>query len=386
MSEASGGLLLRGGRVLAGGAWRDPCDVHVAGGVAAAIGEGLRAAGAAVLEAGGLELVPGFVDLHVHGAGGAMFEDGRREAVRQVRSTLAAHGTTALLATLAALPAGELLRAVGAIADDADADSGARLLGIHLEGPFLNPRRAGAQRPDWMRAPSLDEVDRLQARAGGRIRLVTVAPELPGALPFIAALRQRGIAVALGHSEAGAEVVDAAIAAGATQVTHLFNAMPSLHHRGVGLAGVALSDDRLAVELIADGVHVDRRALAIATRAKRPGAWLLVSDGVAAVGLAPGRLRLFGADCILGDAVRLAGDGRLAGSRLTLAAAVRNLRAWLPSLPPAAVIDAATRHPAAAIGCGGVCGDVAVGRTADLVALAADGAVRWVLIGGRLIT
>jgi N-acetylglucosamine-6-phosphate deacetylase len=380
----AGELLLCGGRALVGDEWREPCDVRVADGRIAALGADLPTDGASVIDAAGLEVVPGLVDLHVHGAGGAMFEDGRTDAVHHIRAALAANGTTAILATLAALAPADLERAVAAIATGGDG-GGARVLGIHLEGPFLNPRRAGAQRSAWMRAPDIDEVDRLQACCGGLIRHVTVAPELPGALPFIAALRQRSITASLGHSEASAEVVEAAIEAGATHVTHLFNAMAPLHHRAVGLAGVALSDDRLAVELIADGVHVDRRALALAVRAKPPAGWLLVSDGVAAVGCPPGPIRLFGADCVIDDAVRLAGDGRLAGSCLTLAAAVRNLRAWLPALPPAAVFDAASRHPAASIGRGAECGALAVGRAADLVVLGPIGEVRAVVLAGQLI-
>ena len=381
MTDA-GALLLRGGRALVGDDWREPYDVRIAGGRIAALGAGLPRDGAQVFEAAGLEIVPGFVDLHVHGAGGALFEDGRPDHVRHIRASLAVDGTTAILATLAALAPDDLERAVVAIAAGGDLP-GARLLGIHLEGPFLNPRRAGAQPAEWMRPPDIDEVDRLQARCGGLVRHLTVAPELEGALPFIAALRQRGITVSLGHSEASAGQVEAAIAAGATHVTHLFNAMGPLHHRAVGLAGVGLSDDRLSVELIADGVHVDRRALALAVRAKPSGGWLLVSDGVAA-GCPPGPIRLFGADCAIGDAVRIAGDGRLAGSCLTLTAAVRNLRAWLPGLAPAAVLDAASRHPAASIGCGDQCGMLAVGRAADLLLLDPSGGLRAVLVDGGL--
>ena len=375
-------LLLRGGRALVGDDWRQPCDVRVAGGRVAAIGADLPHDGAQVFHAAGLEIVPGFVDLHVHGAGGAMFEDGRPDHVRHIRAAVAVDGTTAILATLAALAPDDLERAVAAIAAGNDI-WGARLLGIHLEGPFLNPRRAGAQQAEWMRPPDVDEVDRLQVRCGGLIRHVTVAPELDGALPFIAALRQRGITVSLGHSEASADEVEAAIAAGATHVTHLFNAMAPFHHRAVGLAGVALSDDRLAVEVIADGVHVDRRALGLAMRAKPSGGWLLVSDGVAA-GCRPGPVHLFGADCVIGDAVRIASDGRLAGSCLSLTAAVRNLRAWFPAVEPAAVLDAASRHPAASIGRVDDCGVLAVGRAADLAVLDPAGGLRAVVVEGEL--
>ncbi|HSQ01340.1 MAG TPA: N-acetylglucosamine-6-phosphate deacetylase, partial [Candidatus Dormibacteraeota bacterium] len=301
-------------------------------------------------------------------------------------ATLAAHGTTALLATIAALPAEPLRRAVATVAAAMGEANGARLLGIHLEGPFLNPRRGGAQRTAWMRAPSIDELDRLQEAAAGTIRLLTLAPELPGALELIRHARRRGITVALGHSEASADEVAAAITAGATHVTHCFNAMAPLHHREVGLLGMALIDDRLRIELIADGVHVERRALALAVRSKPAGSWILVSDGVAAVGQPPGPLRLFGAECVASDAVRQADGGRLAGSCLTLAEAVRNLRRWLANVADATILEAASRHPAAAIGCDDRCGRLIVGRPADLVVLDREWRLARVLVAGQALS
>lgn len=372
--SAAAPLLLRGGRVFARSGWREDCDVCVADGRIVALGAGLDAGGTAVLEVPGGVVAPGFVDLHVHGAGGAMFEAGDRDGVRRIRTTLAARGTTALLATVAALPPEPLRRAVAGIAAAIAEPVGARLLGIHLEGPFLNPRRSGAQRPDWMRPPSIDELEALQVAAGGHIRLLTVAPELPGALALIRHARRRGIVVSLGHSEASAAQVTAAIAAGATQVAHCFNAMAPLHHREVGLAGVALLDERLRVELIADGAHVEPRALALALRSKPAGGWLLVSDGVAAVGRPPGPIELFGTACVVGDAVRQVDGGRLAGSCITMADAVRNLRAWFPEVPAATVLQAASAVPAAAVECADRCGSIAVGQPADLVLL--DGALR----------
>ena len=377
-------LVVRGGRVLAADGWRRDCDVHIADGLVA--GLGAHAPGDAVIDAHDALVAPGFLDLHVHGAGGAMFEDGDRDGVRRIRATLAAHGTTTLLATIAALPPEPLARAVATATAAMIEPGGARLLGIHLEGPFLNPRRGGAQRTEWMRDPSIAELDRLQAIAGGAIRLLTLAPELPGALEVIRHARGQGITVALGHSEASAAQVEAAIAAGATHVTHCFNAMAPLHHREVGLVGVALTDDRLRIELIADGVHVDRRAIALAVRSKPRGGWVLVSDGVAGVGQPAGPLTLFGASCIAGDAVRQADTGRLAGSCLTLAAAARNLRAWLPALADEVILDAAAVDAAAAVGCADRYGRIGVGRPADLVVLDGDWRLRAVVVGGEVVS
>jgi N-acetylglucosamine-6-phosphate deacetylase len=377
MSTGPATLLLRGGDVLTAAGWRAGCDLRIASGIIVGLGAAAGGDAARVIDARGWMVSAGFVDLHVHGAGGAMFEDGDAAGVRRIRSTLAAHGTTAILATLAALPPAALRRAVATIATAMREDVGAALLGIHLEGPFLNPRRAGAQRPDWMRPPSIAELDALQDAAGGHIRLLTIAPELPEALPLIRHARASGIAVALGHSEADAAQVEAAIDAGATHVTHCFNAMAPLHHRAVGLLGVALTDDRLRIELIGDGAHVDRRAMALAIRSKRRGDWMLASDGVAAVGEPPGPMRLFGSECVVDTAVRRASDGRLAGSSLTLAQAVRNLRAWFPDLAAESILDAASAVPAAAIGCRDHGGRIAVGRRADLVLLDAH----WQRVG-----
>jgi N-acetylglucosamine-6-phosphate deacetylase len=236
-----------------------------------------------------------------------------------------------------------------------------------------------------MRAPSLDEVEALQRASGGMIRLITLAPELPGALALIAALREQGIAVAIGHSEASEEQMLAAVAAGATHVTHLFNAAAPLHHRAPGLVGTALTDDRLSVELIADGVHLHRRALDVALRCKPPGCLVLVSDGVAAVGLPDGELELFGVPCVANDAVRVRATGRLAGSRLTLDRAVRNLRDWFPAAPLERWLGAASAAPAAVVGLNDRLGAVATGYEADLVVLSAQLEVTASVVRGDIV-
>lgn len=375
--------LLRGGAVLAADGWRAPCDVRLAEARIAAVGPDLDADGAEVIEAVGLRVVPGFVDLHVHGAGGAMFEDGTPEAAAHIAATLAPLGTTALLATVGALEPEPLRRAVAAARAAMDATRGARILGIHLEGPFLNPACAGAQAPGAMRAPDLAELDELQRCARGAIRLVTLAPELPGALALIAALRRRGVRVALGHSQASAAQVEAAVAAGASHVTHLFNAMGGLHHRAPGLPGVALTEDALTVELIADGAHLDPRLVDLVWRCKPAARLVLVSDGVAAVGGPRGAQTLFGAACVVTDAVRRAADGRLAGSCLTLADAVRHVARWCPRLPLAAVLGAASSWAAASLDLADRAGTLAPGAPADLVLLDAELRVHTVFSRGE---
>lgn len=362
-------LLLRNGKVLLPEGWQSATDVRVEDGVIERIGRGLPSFGAEVFDATGRLVAPGFIDLHIHGAAGAMCEAAEPESIQRISATLARFGVTGFLATVATLPAERLRAAVRAIATVAGSEPGARILGIHLEGPYLSARRSGAQAVPWMRPPSIEEFDALQDLSGGRIRLVTVAPELDGALPFIAAVRERGATVAIGHSNATAEEMLLGIAAGATHVTHLFNAMRELHHREPGVVGVALSEDRVSVELICDGHHLAPRVIDLALRCKPRGAAVLVSDAVGALGMPDGDYEMFGVTCTIADgAVRLRDGGTLAGSCLSLDRAVRNVQHWLPRLPLEDVLLAASSAPAAVIG-ETQTGAIAEGRSADLVVL-----------------
>ncbi|MDX2165415.1 MAG: amidohydrolase family protein, partial [Deltaproteobacteria bacterium] len=198
--------------------------------------------------------------------------------------------------------------------------------------------------------------------------------------------RRRGVDVGRGHSPASADQVAAALAAGAPHVTHVFNAMGGLHHRAPGLPGVALTADELAVELIADGVHVDRRVVDLAWRCKPRERLVLVSDGVAAVGEADGPRTLFGAACLVTDAVRRADTGQLAGSRIALADAVRNVARWCPRLPSADIVRAASSWPAASVGLDERAGTLAVGAPADLVLLDRELGLRAVVCRGEGLT
>lgn len=342
--------------------------------------------GAAVVDGRGGVLAPGFVDAHVHGAAGASFESGRAEEVARISRALARHGTTTILATLAALPPEPLAAAVRAIARAAPQADGARIAGIHLEGPFLNPRCCGAQDASSMRPPSVEEIDRLQDLAEGRVRLVTVAPELPGALRFVEEMRRREIRVALGHSDADESLARAAVDAGATHVVHLYNAMSPFHHRRPGLLGAALCDDRLSVELVCDGHHVAPGAVDVVLRCKPKHRTLLVSDAVAALDLPDGDVDLFGAACEIRDgAVRRRDGGALAGSCLTLDRAIRNLRGWFPELSAARALEMATLDPARSIGEEHASGAIRLGRGADLVLLDRQWNVTAVWHGGELL-
>ncbi len=375
------GLLLRGGEVLTPQGLRPGIDVRIDDGVITRVGPALSDAGAEVVDAGDLIVAPGFIDVHVHGAGGAMCEQADPAGVDTISTTLARFGTTGFLATLATLPEEALREAVRVVAGAVGNEPGARILGIHLEGPYLNPQRAGAQAIPWMRAPSIEEFDALQDLSGGLIRLVTIAPELDGALPFIREVRARGVAVAAGHSNATAAEMELAMQAGVTHVTHLFNAMREVHHREPGIAGVALTDDRLSVELICDGHHLSSQAVDIALRCKPPGKAVLITDAVAALGLPDGEYEMFGVCCVVaGGAVRLKGGGPLAGSCLTLDCAVRNVHRWRPDIPLADVLNAASLAAARVVGADR--GRIEPGKDADVVLLSRDLEVVRTLRGG----
>jgi len=275
---------------------------------------------AAARASGSALLLPGFIDLHVHGGGGHDTMSGG-DAAAQLARVHARHGTTALLATTMTAPRDEIETALRALAPIVATrpPGAARLLGVHLEGPYINPGRLGAQ-PDFATTATLAEVLALQALAP--IRLITIAPELPGHLALIVALRKHGFVVQIGHSAGSYEDGAAALAAGATGFTHLFNAMTGLHHREPGMAGAALALAQRA-EIIPDLLHVHPGAIRVALRAI-PGLYC-VTDSTAAAGMPDGSYRLGRhtvTKCLGG--VRLA-DGTLAGSTLTMDQALRNL-------------------------------------------------------------
>jgi len=377
-------LLIRGGRVLQRHGWSPATDVRIEEGLIDRIDKDLAAPGGRVIDARDCIVVPGFVDLHLHGAFGFLCESGQPEALVEISRRLPEVGVTSFLPTIAALPRQRLQRVVEAIAMTAGAEPGARILGIHLEGPFLNRHCAGAQNRRWMRPPDLTELDELLARGNGLVRMVTLAPELPGALPLIAALSERGVTVALGHSEATEEETLLAVDAGATHVTHLFNAMRPFHHREPGLVGVALSESSLTVELIADGHHVHPRAIDLAWRSRNGNGIVLVSDAVA-LGAPEGEYEFLGKRYrIQAGAVRLAGNGRLAGSCLALDAAIRNLVRWLPRVAHERIFWAASTEPCKAIGADEL-GTIEPGKIADLVVLDEAYTVQYTIVGGKVV-
>ncbi|PPH23002.1 N-acetylglucosamine-6-phosphate deacetylase [Rathayibacter sp. AY1C4] len=336
-----------------------------------------QAEGAQLHDARGLTAVPGFLDLHVHGGGGHGF-DGGAEAIRAGLALHRSRGTTRSLVSLVSAPLEQLESSLDAVSALAATDP--LVLGAHLEGPFLAPSRRGAHDPAALVHPSSGAVGRLLDAARGRLAQITLAPELPGALAAVERLAGAGTVVAVGHTEADADQARAAFDRGARLVTHAFNAMPGIGHRSPGPIPVALGDERVALELILDGRHVDVEVVRLAFAAA-PGRIALVTDAMAAAGAGDGAHRLGPLDVeVLGGVARLAGTAVLAGSTLTQEEALR--RAVGPGrLGLQASVAALTAVPARVLGRRDL-GLLAPGYRADVVLLDASLRVQRVWADG----
>jgi N-acetylglucosamine-6-phosphate deacetylase len=334
-------------------------------------------------------LAPGFVDLHINGGAGADFLEASETGDLAALRLHLAHGTTALLPTLITARHQEIvdaLRVLAALRQSGPPEGGPvpEILGVHLEGPYLSRVKRGAHPPEPMRRPSLDEVAAYREASGGSLRMITVAPEVEGMIPFIQAIVADGIVAAIGHSDANYETTCAAIAAGATFAVHVFNALRSFHHREPGAAGAILDAPGVVAEVIADGYHVHPAGLRIAHRVKGTSGMVLATDAVSLAGLPEGSAThgRLGAERIQirhGHAVTM--DGTLAGSTLTLDRAVKNM-VELAGVTRREAIQMATLNPARVLGAEKRKGRLAPGCDADLVVLSPDLTVREVFVAG----
>lgn len=317
--------------------------------------------------AGGI-LVPGFIDLHAHGAGGASYDDGTA-AIRRGLATHRAHGTTRSLISLVAAPLPVLVTALAGIAELTASDP--LVLGAHLEGPFLAPGRRGAHKPEYLAEPDADAVAALLDAADGCLRQITLAPELPGAFEAYETLIAAGVVIAVGHTEADDRLTRAAIERGARLLTHAFNAMPGIHHRSPGPVIAAFGDPRVVLEIILDGEHVHPDVVRLAFDAV-PGRIALVTDAMAAAGAAAGDYLLGELAVTVRDGLAvLAGTDTIAGSTLTQDAALR-IAVERVGLPLSTAVEALTATPARVLGREGDLGRLAVGYRADAVLLRPD--------------
>jgi N-acetylglucosamine-6-phosphate deacetylase len=355
-------MLLAGARIVRRTGVVEDGWLELDGGRIAAAGAG-RPARAPDRDLAGGWVLPGFVDVHVHGGGGASFDSGDLEEARRALRFHRRHGTTTTLASLMSAGLEELERSLSSLAGLVESGE---LAGLHLEGPFLNPARCGAHDPGLLRAPAGDELARLLAAGRGSVRMVTLAPELDGGLDAVRAVVDHGAAV--GHTDAGYEQTRAAVDAGASVATHLFNAMRRLHHRDPGPVPALLGDERVTLELISDGVHLHPGLVHAVLALAGPARVALVTDAIAAAGAGDGDHELGGRSVRVEDGVaRLAGGDTLAGSTLTMDAALRT--AVGAGVPIADAARSLSETPARLLGLHDRVGALESGMDANLVVL-----------------
>jgi N-acetylglucosamine-6-phosphate deacetylase len=340
-----------------------------------------------IIDAGGSWVLPGFIDIHVHGGGGSDFMDADRGAFDTITRFHSSNGTTTMLATSVTAPKEGIERLLAALSEyQKEGMPYAQLLGAHLEGPFISPAFPGAQNPRYIVAPQLDWVKEWAERFPGVMRLITFAPESEGALEFAALLRDYGIVASAGHTNAPYDVVEGAVEHGLCHAVHTFNAMKGLHHREPGTAGAVLTDDRISAEIIADGHHVHPACIKMLTRTKPDDRLLLVTDAMSAAGLGNGTYDLGGLEVRVKDGVATLTDGHtLAGSTLTMIDAFRFMVRKI-GLDVARVSRLASLNPAKRLGIDGVTGSLRAGKQADLLLVHPDLKVERVWVKGKEIT
>ncbi|HKN76280.1 MAG TPA: N-acetylglucosamine-6-phosphate deacetylase [Candidatus Acidoferrum sp.] len=367
--------LLHAGRVLTPTAEITDAGILIREGVIEELGlrEGMRLPdGAQEITATDKTAIPGFVDVHIHGAGGRDVMEGSAEALTGVTKIVARHGTTSFVATTVTASPDDTIRSVEGIAHyisrqhETD-DTRAEVLGIHFEGPFLSPARRGVHPPEWLQLPSAEMLEKLLHAAAGNAQILTIAPELLGAMPCIDAARNAGMVVAMGHTDATYEQARAAIAHGVRHAVHVYNAMRPFSHRDSGVIGAVLTSPEVTAELIADRVHVEETAMKVLLQAKGPERMILVSDGISATGMPDGKYILGKLEVTVSGGICRNSEGKLAGSTLTLDRALRNIIGL--GVPLADAVRMLTLNPASLLGIEFKKGALRVGADADIVLL-----------------
>jgi N-acetylglucosamine-6-phosphate deacetylase len=341
---------------------------------------------ASLVDFGDAVLAPGFFDIHIHGGAGVDLMRATLADLPTLGKFLAAHGVTGYFPTTVAAPLDSTCAALSRLADAIEAaaangDSAqARPLGIHLEGPFLSHKRRGVHPPENLVAPTIEIFDRLWQAARGHVRMMTIAPEIPGAIEVIAEAARRKVCVSMGHSDAQMNIAQEGVKAGARHATHTFNAMRPLDHRDPGIIGEVLSDDRLTADIIVDGIHVAPPVVKLFLQAKGSERAVLITDAISATGMPDGHYQLGPIEVDVKDGKCTSG-GNLAGSVLTMDRAVRNVTQFSNwSLRDA--VRAATLNPARAVGLAGSRGILACGADADFTVLTPTGEVLKTIVRG----
>ncbi len=375
-------LLVRSG-VLALPAGLARADLLCEGPRIVAIGRDLDAPGASVVDIEGLTAGPGLIDIHTHGGGGHSFFTADPGRVEAYSAWAPRNGVTSFLVSTLGTDAGETVTMLGALAPAARSTAGAEMLGFHLEGPFINPARHGAFPTAMLRPPSVAEWERYQEAAGGAVRQVTLAPELPGALDVVRAVTRSGAVAAMGHTDATLEEAGAGFAAGVRHVTHLYNAMRPIHQREGGPVVAAFMDGHVTCELICDGAHVSPALLRLAYTVLGPGRVAVVTDNLHLAGLAATGGRFAGEDITVSGAKAAKADGTIVGSVATMDQHFRNTMEFL-RIDLTTAFQLCAANPARVIGVEARKGRLEPGFDADLVVLDGDQRVRMTICRGRV--
>lgn len=345
-----------------------------------------------IIDCTGLSVFPGFIDVHIHGAAGVDTMDAAPEDLKRVSQFLATKGVTGWLPTLVPGSTADYARSLSAIADaiteqaqERGVGSGARILGVHYEGPFVNSAQCGALRSQFFRsyadANDVADLPRLDGEAGKH--MITVAPEIEGGVELVRELNRRSWIVSLGHTRADSEVLDKAFAAGARHMTHFMNAMAPLHHRAPGPVAWGLLRDEVTCDVIADGIHLDFQMLQLLVKLKGADRLMLISDAIAAAGKGDGDYRIWDETISVKDGRTRNASGSIAGSVITMLDAVRVMSSV--SVSEVDLARMAATNPARLLGIDDDCGSIEEGKRADLVALDAQGNVVLTTIGGTIV-
>jgi N-acetylglucosamine-6-phosphate deacetylase len=375
-------ILVRGGTVVLPGGMA-AVDILAEGGRIAAVGASLTPDGAPVVDATGLTVGPGFIDVHVHGGGGHNFFRADSSEVEAYSAWAPRNGVTAFLVSTVGRNADETDRIFAALASAIGRPEGAEALGFHLEGPFINPKRMGAFQLSMLRLPDAAEFRRHQEAARGAIRQVTLAPELPGALELAEVVARSGAVPAMGHTDATVAEARAGFARGVGHVTHLFNAMRPIHQREGGPGVAALLEDRVSCELICDGAHVSTDVLRMAYRLLGPSRTVVVTDNLHLAGTERSAGQFGGQSIAVEGAKAVRADGTIVGSIATMDAHFRNAVAFL-GIDVATAFRLCSANPARIAGAERRKGSIEVGKDADLVLLGPALQVRTTICRGEV--
>lgn len=331
-------------------------------------------------------VVPGFIDEHIHGAGGADAMDGTVESLQTISEFLAREGTTGFLATTMTQSPENITNALKAVKKVREKGEykGAEVLGVHLEGPFISPKHVGAQPLEYVATPDAELFDKYNEASGNSIKIVTLAPEVEGGLALVKHLSNIGVVASVGHTGGKYADVVNAVAAGATNVTHTYNAQTGLHHREAGVVGAAMLLDELNCEMICDTIHVSVPAIKLVIKNKPHDKYTLITDAMRAKGMPDGKSELGGQDVFVNNGEARLADGTLAGSVLKMNVAVKNL-VEKAGIPFTDAIDFATYNPAKNIGVLNERGTIEVGKRADLTVLNSDFEVLYTLVNGKIV-